>query len=1287
MKYTGTDLKAQPLINGQVADLMALDRESDRTPDEAPDRTLGGTQDGTRQSNRKIGSFCPESVFGAIDGADAFWLADRIAVSSLLVYVAEQDRRMDRMVQAMRFLHPDLRPICIPSWDCMPYDRVGPRLDLVAGRLMGLFRLREVLADKQQSPQVVMVTVNSLMQRVVPPRFLAERCLSLRVKTGAFASVSPSHAPVSHAKTLAYLGENAYRRVEATHIPGEYSVRGGLVDVFPPSLTCPVRLDFFGDELEGIREIDPVTQRSGRALEGVNFLPAREYPSDQASLDRFRDQYRNLFGADSVRSPLYESVRSGILPGGIEHWGPLFFEEETLPSILDLIPKGTPIALDRGVPEAIAVRASSIAERYRDRLQAPEQVSDYSPDDDYNPLPPEQIFLSEEALGSALAQHATAHFVVTPTTAQKPELPSHAPSVASITVPATAPKAALPSGGVAGAVGVQDAQGWPVDGFSAARLNPSRSLFDVVKSRVEGINRDGYRVLCFAESEGAAERLADLLQREGLDTTIVADRAALDAILETSPRTGRETDPNAATFSRPTVPVIRFPGEVGFELPGIVAFSELDVLGRRIASRARRGTDGERHKNADGLLAEAAALQPSDLVVHAEYGVGRFTRLQPIQIGGAQHECLSVEYADQASVHVPVENLDLITRYGGESDKLDYLGRSHWQERKARAKKRMREIADDLIEQAARREASSMDPVVPDPADYERFILGFEHEATVDQQSAIDDILGDLAKGRPMDRLVCGDAGAGKTEVALRAAYAVAENGRQVALLVPTTLLCRQHYHLFRKRFADTAINVAMLSRLVEAKDAKIVRRETAEGKIDILIGTHGLISESMKYHGRLGLVIVDEEQNFGVKQKECLKSVRAGVHLLSMTATPIPRTLQFALTGVREMSLIATPPVDRLAIRTFAMTLDWHTIIEAIRRERFRNGQTFFVCPRISDLLEIERALRERLPDLRVLTLHGQMKPQEVEARMADFLKGGYDLLLSTPIVESGLDIPSANTMIIHRADQFGLAQLYQLRGRVGRGRERGFCYLTVAAHRTADPRVERRLNVMRTLDLAGAGFSVASQDLELRGAGNPLGEEQSGNIREVGIELYQRLLEEAVMEARAVDEWEADASSWSPTLSLGISASLPETYVDAMSIRMGLYRRLASANEQEDIDRMGAEIRDRFGPLPPEVDGLLMTAQIKLHCRRANVERLEVGERGMMITFRNGRFPNPQGLIGLLQREPHRMKIKDEKKLFVIQAFPDPEKRSASVERFMVGLARMAQTGIARDKASGAA
>lgn len=724
---------------------------------------------------------------------------------------------------------------------------------------------------------------------------------------------------------------------------------------------------------------------------------------------------------------------------------------------------------------------------------------------------------------------------------------------------------------------------------------------------------------------------------------------------------------------------ILLPLEHGFIAPDMVLLTEQDLLGDRLTRVSKR------RKRNETALFSVSELVVGDYVVHTEHGIGKFDGLITITVDSASHDCVCLLYADNDKLFVPVENLDVLSRFGSEnaSAQLDRLGGAGWQARKARVKKRLLEMAEGLIELAAKRHVSATPDISIPEGSYQEFCARFPYQETDDQERAITDVLGDLHSEKAMDRLVCGDVGFGKTEVAMRAAFVAAMAGLQVAVVVPTTLLARQHYANFTKRFKGFPIRLAQLSRMVTTTEANKTREWLEKGQVDIVIGTHALLAEKVKFQN-LGLMIIDEEQNFGVKQKEKLKALRENVHVLTLTATPIPRTLQMAMSGIRDLSLMATPPVDRLAVRTSVLPFDPLIIREAILRETYRGGQIFFVCPRLADMGEVQKMLAELVPEIKIVQAHGQMSPTDLDERMTAFYEGKYHLLLATNIIESGLDIPNANTLIVHRSDLLGLSQLYQIRGRIGRSKVRGYAYFTYKDEKILTESAKQRLHVISTLDMLGAGFQLASYDMDIRGAGNLLGEEQSGHIKEIGVELYQQMLEEALQSVKSGGVGEVIDHDWAPTINLGLTVLIPEAYVPDLPVRLSLYRRLAALNEQEDVDAFAVELIDRFGPYPAEVKNLLDVMQIKHLCKMAGIERIDAGPRGAVLSFRKNRFAAVDSLLEYVHKQLGTLKLRPDNKLAFLRAWDDVSIRMQGVRTLAQDLARMVESSYDSERAA---
>ena len=1008
----------------------------------------------------------------------------------------------------------------------------------------------------------------------------------------------------------ALLSANGYVRVETVQDAGEYAVRGGLVDLFPAGEDEALRLDFFGDEIETVRRFDPGTQRTTGNIDGFTLLPASEALLDEESIKRFRSRYRELFGATATGDPLYQAVSDGRRLAGLDHWLPLF--EERLATLFDHLFDDDLIVRDAGDAGAAEARFEAIQDYFENRKRA--QSNDPG---SYRPLEPKTLYLTPDEWQKLIADR-----------------PLH------LATPFREPESAT----------VVD---FEVDGprdFAPERAQ-NANVYEAVVEHVTALRRAGKKVVLASYTGGARERLKGLLEDHGLKKLALVDtwQEALGA------------SSNAVALT-----VVQL--DHGFTTKDVALLTEQDMLGDRLVRRRKR------KKSADAFLSELATLSPGDLVVHADHGIGRYEGLTQIPVGTSPHDCVALEYAGGDKLYVPVENIDVLSRYGSgeEGVSLDKLGGEAWQRRKARMKERIREIANELIKTAAAR-ALRLGVVAQPDTGFAAFVDRFPYEETEDQDRAIADVIDDLGAGKPMDRLVCGDVGFGKTEVALRAAFVAAMAGYQVALVCPTTLLARQHYNNFVERFQGFPLQIGRLSRLVPAAEAKATKEGITNGQIDIVIGTHALLAKGVEFN-KLGLVIVDEEQRFGVTHKEKLKAMKADVHVLTLTATPIPRTLQMAMSGLRELSVIQTPPVDRLAVRTYVMPWDPVVLREALLREHYRGGQSYFVAPRIADLPEIEEFLRNEVPEVRYVVAHGQMSATEVEERMSAFYDRKYEVLLSTTIIESGIDIPTANTLIIHRADRFGLAQLYQLRGRVGRAKTRAYAYFTTPQTRTITEGADKRLQVLANLDSLGAGFQLASHDLDIRGAGNLLGDEQSGHIKEVGFELYQSMLEEAIVGAKAGDAGlEAAKEDYSPQITVDAPIMIPDDYVPDLDLRMGLYRRMNELETRQEIEEFAAELIDRFGKLPEATDNLLKIIETKNNCRKACIVKLDMGPKGALVSFQNDEFPDLQGLIAYVQRLQGTAKLRPDSKLVISRNWPDPQSRINGALQLSKGLAKI--------------
>ncbi|GAB5436879.1 transcription-repair coupling factor [Falsiruegeria mediterranea] len=1107
------------------------------------------------------------TVGGAPEGFDAQLILNEVARSGgPVLHVARGDKRMEATRAALSFFAPDMPVFVFPGWDCLPYDRVSPNADISAARMATLAALVHQMPERF----VLLTTLNAATQRVPARDVLREAAFTARV-----------NYQVDEEALRNFLVRMGFSQSPTVMEPGDYAIRGGIIDIFPPGEGGPVRLDFFGDVLDGARRFDPVSQRTTEKLDIIELAPVSEVILDDAAITRFRQNYRIEFGAAGTDDPLYEAVSAGRKHQGIEHWLPFFHEK--LETLFDYLPQAS-ITLDDQLTPARLARWDSIADQYETRQHALQTKSRM--DSVYKPTPPDLLYLDDGAWEQVVADRRVLQFN-------------------------PLPQASGP--------GVIDAGGRIGRNFSPERQQENISLFGALADHIKARMVEG-PVVVASYSEGARERLTGLIEDEGLAEAI--------PILDGT-RLGKR-GLHLAVWAL----------EHGFTTPDVTVIAEQDVLGDRLIRAPKK------RRKAENFLTETQSLSPGDLVVHVDHGIGRYRGLEVITAAGAAHECILLEYAEQAKLYLPVENIELLSKYGHDEGLLDRLGGGAWQAKKAKLKERIREMADRLIRIAAERalrKAPIMDP--PSHA-WEEFSARFPYQETDDQLRAIGEVMDDMHSGQPMDRLICGDVGFGKTEVAMRAAFVAAMSGVQVAVVAPTTLLARQHAASFAERFRGFPLEVRQLSRFVSGKQAQQTRDGMARGTVDIVVGTHALLAKGVRFNN-LGLLIIDEEQHFGVAHKERLKQLRSDIHVLTLTATPIPRTLQLSLTGVRDLSIIGTPPVDRLAIRTYVSEFDAVTIREALLREHYRGGQSFYVVPRISDLPDIEAFLKEQLPELTYMVAHGQMAAGELDDRMNAFYDGKYDVLLATTIVESGLDIPTANTMVVHRADMFGLAQLYQIRGRVGRSKTRAYAYLTTKPRMKLTPAAEKRLRVLGSLDTLGAGFTLASQDLDIRGAGNLLGEEQSGQMRDVGYELYQSMLEEAIAKIKAGEmEGLSDSDDqWAPQINLGVPVLIPDAYVPDLDVRLGLYRRLSSLSTKVELEGFAAELIDRFGKLPKEVNTLLLVVRIKAMCKRAGISKLDGGPKGATIQFHNDKYGSPQGLVEFIQSQNGLAKVKDNK------------------------------------------
>ncbi|KAA3598592.1 transcription-repair coupling factor [Stenotrophomonas maltophilia] len=1083
---------------------------------------------------------------------------------------------------------PAVPVVAFPDWETLPYDRFSPHPDIISQRLAALHRLPALKRG------LVIVPVQTLLQQLAPRSYVIGGSFDLKV--GQRLDLDAERRRLESA---------GYRNVPQVMDPGDFAVRGGLLDVFPMGADEPLRIELLDEDIDSIRAFDPESQRSLDKVDAVHMLPGREVPMDEASIARVLATLRERFDVDTRRSSLYQDLKSGLAPAGVEYYLPLFFERTA--TLFDYLPDGSLPVVCTGAYEASVAFWAQTADRYEQRRHDVERPL----------LPPSALYLSPELLRERL---------------------NDAPRIEVW----SADHARIAD---AHALGDQPLPPLPV----AARDAPAGEALKSFLGHYPG------RVLIAADSPGRREALLEVLQAAELKPPVVADLPGFLA--------------DDARFAIAVAPL-----EDGFALddPRIAVLTERQLFPERAGSTRRTRRAG---REPEAIIRDLGELTEGAPIVHEDHGVGRYRGLIAMDVGGMPGEFLEIEYAKGDRLYVPVAQLHLISRYSGASPEtapLHSLGGEQWSKAKRKAAEKVRDVAAELLEIQARRQARAGLALQVDRAMYEPFAAGFPFEETPDQLAAIDATLRDLASSQPMDRVVCGDVGFGKTEVAVRAAFAAASAGKQVAVLVPTTLLAEQHYRNFRDRFADYPLKVEVLSRFKTSKEIKAELEKVAAGTIDVIVGTHRLLQPDVKFKD-LGMVIVDEEQRFGVRQKEALKALRANVHLLTLTATPIPRTLNMAMAGLRDLSIIATPPPNRLAVQTFITQWDNALLREAFQRELARGGQLYFLHNDVESIGRMQRELSELVPEARIGIAHGQMPERELEKVMLDFQKQRFNVLLSTTIIESGIDIPNANTIIINRADRFGLAQLHQLRGRVGRSHHRAYAYLITPDRRAITPDAEKRLEAIASMDELGAGFTLATHDLEIRGAGELLGEDQSGQMAEVGFSLYTELLERAVRSIRLgkLPDLDAGEEVRGAEVELHVPALIPEDYLPDVHTRLTLYKRISSARDSDALRELQVEMIDRFGLLPDAAKHLFAIAELKLKANTLGIRKLDLGENGGRIVFESKPNIDPMAVIQLIQKQPNLYAMEGPDKLRIKHPLPLPEDRFNAARALLTTLA----------------
>lgn len=1123
--------------------------------------------------------------------ASSLWLAEAARrASGPLVVVAADARQVSRMEEELRFFAPPGTPIeTFPDWETLPYDVFSPHPDIVSQRL----RLLSILPRLTKG--IVVIDLGTLLQRLPPKSYIEAHAFDLsvgeRLDIGAFRDRLVGAGYVATSQVMA---------------PGEFAVRGSLIDLFPMGSNSPYRIDLFDDEVESIRLFDPETQRSGERTEALRLLPAREFPLTSEGIQQFKRRFRTRFEGDLTRMSIYKDIAEGAPPAGIEYYLPLFFDATA--TLFDYLPANTIVAMPTGLEDVAQQVFAEIEGRYEQRSHDPERPI----------LTPAEVFTPPQELRDRLHSYRRIELSTV-------ELDPLTQSV-------------------------------PFHNF-ATRRPPSLRVDvrsdDPARELASFLSEFSGRVLIAAESAGRREMLLEILKRRRLQPELVDSWSAFQS----------STAPLAITVS---------PIATGLVLsdPPLAVIAEEQLFGERVRQERRRRRP---ERDPEKIIRDLTDLRPGAPVVHEAYGVGRFVGLSTLEVGGLKSEFLVLEYADGDKLYVPVHALDLVSRYTGgppETAPLHKLGSDAWQKAKKKAAQRIRDTAAELLDLYSRRAARQGERLIANERDLRAFEAQFPFEETPDQAQAIEQVLADMASERPMDRVVCGDVGFGKTEVALRAAFVAVQAGKQVAVLVPTTLLAQQHYQTFADRFADWPVRVESLSRFRTAKELNQVVQGLESGQIDIVIGTHRLLQSGIRFK-RLGLLIIDEEHRFGVKDKERLKQMRAEVDVLTLTATPIPRTLHMALGGLRELSLITTPPAARLSIKTFVTQWDAATIREACLREIRRGGQIYYVHNSVQTIEKAARTVQELVPEARVAIGHGQMRERDLEQVMLDFYHQRTNLLVCTTIVESGIDIPSANTIIIDRADKLGLAQLHQLRGRVGRSHHQAYAYLLTPPRSVMTADAIKRLEAIESLEDLGAGFTLATHDLEIRGAGELLGEEQSGHIQEIGYTLYLEMLERAVaaLKSGKIPELE-EPMHQGPEVDLHVPALLPEDYLPDVHLRLVLYKRIAAAANAEELRELQVEMIDRFGLLPVPAKNLFRIAEIKQKARRLGLRKIDVGPGGGSVTFEPHTNVEPAALIRYVQQHSTTHRLDGGTRLrFTLDLEKDAE-RFEAVEELLTAL-----------------
>ena len=1107
------------------------------------------------------------------EGLDAQFIIEKFKESNKdFLFISRDDRRLRSINAALQFFAPELEPIVIPAWDCAPYETISPNPKIISERLSSLARI----GDSRRKNSIYLTTLNAATQYIPPKNIIAE--VYLEIELGK---------QIDDQLLIKILIEFGYIKTSLVSEPGEFSIRGGIIDIFTSGPEGAIRLDLFGDTIDKLRNFDVRTQLTIKKINKFRLLPISEIIVNDETIKNFRSNFRRIFGTIGNKNEFYLGISEGRRVQGIEHWLPLFYEK--LESIFDYLPNAI-YFLDHDIRPNLLARWENINAQFSVRNDS---FNENSGESKLKWCNPESLYISPVLFNRLIGNKRVYQINTLPLPPDKNTI---------------------------------NAMGKLGRKFSIEKQQDDVYLFEIIKKYIQN-NIDSKQIIIAAASEGSRARLMELLKDEGINNlTLINNPKDI-----------------AWASNKRMISLAIWAIDDGFSSSEIIVISESDIFGKKLYAKRKSV------KRTKDVITDAISLEIGDAVIHIDHGIGRFQGFETIQSNGNLHECLLIEYAEQSKLFLPVENIELLSRHGQGLVKLDKLGGSSWQKRKSKLKVQILEMAESLIKTAAVRQLKKVKPLLLPEPEWQEFCSKFHYLETDDQITAINSIIADFESGIPMDRLICGDVGFGKTEIAMRAAFIAAMSGLQVAVICPTTLLSRQHHNSFSKRFSGLPVLIEQLSRLTNRKKVNSIKSNLADGKIDIIIGTHSLLSDSIKF-SKLGLLIIDEEQHFGVKHKEKLKIIRNDVNVLTLTATPIPRTLNMSLSGVRDLSIIATPPVDRLSIRTYILNFDAVTIRQALLREFYRGGQSFIVVPRIKDIARLEEFLKNNVSELSFIVAHAKLPASELDLRMNEFYDKKYNILLSTTIVESGLDISSANTIIIHNADMFGLSQLYQLRGRVGRSKLRAYAYLTTKTSKKISPNANKRLKIISSLTELGAGFNLASQDLDLRGAGNILGDAQTGHIREVGYELYHSLLDEAIATIK-VGAHELNSEyqqEWTPKLNLGMSVLIPEHYISDNSVRLDLYKKLSELSSKIELESFASELIDRFGPIPKEINSLLSIIQIKAVCKKIGINQIDVGLNTITIDLRKVNKLNLDKMLDYLKENGKELNVRNNKLVY---------------------------------------